>query len=234
MINAGLELSKLRNDFAAREIIVIDEFFEPSFAKQAFDCLNTALESNWYVSCYPMAPGMKKHKNLLNTKPNESFINHLRKLALSQYSDGNFSFRFKRTWYENDMPPEGAERELKLKFESDTMLSLIRQITGKNISKAASSFSSCYEKGDFLARHNDGNNGSLGFVYYLTPDWKTTWGGNIEFMNRKTLEPYVTFSPGYNQLLLFSIKDLAHLQHEVKMVSKDANGKRLAFSGWFK
>jgi Rps23 Pro-64 3,4-dihydroxylase Tpa1-like proline 4-hydroxylase len=114
------------------------------------------------------------------------------------------------------------------------LIQVIRDVTGKNIAETSSFFSSCYEKGDFLARHNDGNNGSIGFVYYVTQNWEQSSGSNIEFMDRKTLEPYVSHFPNYNKLLLFSIKDLPDLQHEVKMVSEDAKEKRLAFSAWFK
>jgi len=234
MINPSLDISRLSNDFSTGEIILIKDFFLPDFAETAHQYLYELPEENWYVTAYPAAEELKKHKNLLNTKANEPFINHLRRLALAQSKRGNFAFRFKRTWHEHDMPPEGVERELKLFFESEVMLSVVRKITGKDILQTSSSFSSCYERGDFLSRHNDGNNGLVGFVCYFTQNWEQHWGGNIEFTDRETLAPHVSFLPGFNQLLLFSIKDLAHLQHEVKIVSEHVSGKRMAFSCWFK
>lgn len=234
MINTDLDIFKLKKAFSKSEILMIDDFCLPDFAKKLSNFLNDLPEEKWYVSCCPIAEGVKKHKNFMNTEKNQPFINHFRMLALEQYNKDNYAYRFKRTWYAKDMPPAGPELDLKHLFESSNLIQFIRDVTGKDIVETNGFFSSCYEKGDFLARHNDGNNGLIGFVYYVTQNWEQSWGGNIEFMDRKTLEPYVSHFPTYNKLLLFSIKDLSHLQHEVKMITEHAEEKRLAFSGWFK
>lgn len=234
MINPDLNVLELKETFSEREILMIDDFCVSDFAMKVSDYLNHLPEEKWYVTCCPIAEKVRQYKSFLNTEKNQPFINHLSKVALEQYKKGNYAYRFKRTYYANDMPPEGPELDLKCLFESRDLIQVVRQITGKDISGINSFFSSCYENGDFLARHSDEGNGIVGFVYYVTQNWEEAWGGNIEFVERKTLQTHASHFPNYNNLLLFSIKDLPHIQHEVKMISEYAKEKRLAFSGWFK
>ncbi len=42
-------------------------------------------------------------------------------------------------------------------------------------------FITLYEKGQFLSAHNDENSGSLAVVLSLSKNWKSTYGGNLDF-----------------------------------------------------
>ena len=42
-------------------------------------------------------------------------------------------------------------------------------------------FITLYEKGQFLSAHNDENSGSLAIVLSLSKNWKSSYGGNLDF-----------------------------------------------------
>ncbi|MBO3699064.1 2OG-Fe(II) oxygenase family protein [Roseivirga sp. E12] len=233
MFNSQLDKETLNTQFAENKLLVIEKFLEPEFAQRAFDYLNNKPDSEWYLAFCPVLRGTRKSLNLLNNKQNRPSLSKLNELVKEQYELGEFSFKFKRSVYEAKLPLHGPERELVDLFKSESLLRLIKTVTNKDLSGTDSLFTSCYETGDFLAKHDDGDNGEIGFIYYLCPDWNTEWGGHLKFTQKKNGETYANFAPGYNQLLLFAIRDLKNLNHEVTPISEGAKAKRIAFSGWF-
>lgn len=230
----AIDISQLKEVFQRQKMVTINGFLTTPFAHSMFEYLNQYPAEKWYVSTYPESPKLLRPKNTLNTPTNKAFIHHFQSVAERHFEEGNYAFRFKKSRYVNNTPPEGPELQLKRYLQSRAFFDLLGHVIGSELNEMNGSFASCYEKGDFLARHNDGNNGTVGFVLYLSKDWQPEWGGEIEFMDRDTLEPHFALSPGFNKLLVFSIDQLKHLQHEVKRISDKATGKRFAYSGWFK
>lgn len=232
--NNAIDISQFRDIFRAQKMVLIENFCTPEFAGLLHQHFNDMPSENWYVSTYPESVKHVRPKHTLNVPSNAAFIRHFRSVANAQFSKGDYAFRFKRTRYPNNLPEPGPELTLYQYFNSRAFLDVLEEVIDAQLESMNGSFASCYERGDFLARHNDANNGVVGFVLYLSKNWQPDWGGEIEFMNRETLETHTSLLPSFNKLLIFSINELKDLQHEVKMISDNANEKRLAYSGWFR
>jgi len=90
---------------------------------------------------------------------------------------------------------------------------------------------SWYQPGDHSLPHNDyvgseDNHRQVAFVWMLTKEWQPEWGGEFFWCQKGR-----GISPEFNTLLLFRVQ-LASV-HFVTQVSRHAQGKRLALSGWW-
>lgn len=71
--------------------------------------------------------------------------------------------------------------------------------------------------GDFLKIHADFNwhhklqaHRRLNALFYLTPDWKTEWEGNLELWNQGMTEAVAKIPPVFNRLVVFSTTEDAN------------------------
>ena len=84
-----------------------------------------------------------------------------------------------------------------------------------------------YLPGDHSLPHRDfGGNRSVAFVWHLTRQWQSEWGGHLYWCPSGT-----SIAPLFNCLILFNVA--ASSLHLVTAVSPYARGKRLAVSGWW-
>jgi len=234
IVHNAIDISQFRDIFRVKKMVLIENFCKPEFAELLYQYFDDLPREKWYVSTYPESVQHIRPKHTLNVASNAAFIRHFRSVADAEFAKDAYAFRFKRTRYPNNLPEPGPELLLYQYLNSRVFLDVLEEVIGTQLESMNGSFASCYESGDFLARHNDANNGVVGFVLYLSKNWQADWGGEIEFMNRDTLAPHSSLLPGFNKLLIFSINELRELQHEVKMISNKATGKRLAYSGWFR
>lgn len=89
-----------------------------------------------------------------------------------------------------------------------------------------------YRAGHFLTTHDDGiegKNRQLAFVLNLSQRWRTSWGGQLEFLDGAG-EVEQTLSPVFNTLSLFAVPQ----PHRVTRVASSAKSSRLALTGWFR
>lgn len=90
--------------------------------------------------------------------------------------------------------------------------------------------SSYYKPGDHSLPHSDyDGQRTVAFVWHLTKDWTPEWGGALYFCPAHAYQPFVHAS--FNTLHLFSVTP--NSTHFVTVVSPEAQGKRLAFNGWY-
>lgn len=89
-----------------------------------------------------------------------------------------------------------------------------------------------YRPGHFLTEHDDGvagKNRQMAFVLSLSPRWKASWGGRLEFLSeRGSIED--TLIPTFNALSLFRVPQA----HKVTKVNIAAKTPRLSLTGWFR
>jgi len=72
-------------------------------------------------------------------------------------------------------------------------------------------------RGDFLNMHCDFNwhyklhcHRRLNALFYLTPDWKEEWGGNLILQGNEAGGPYsIAYAPLFNRVIIFEVSDTA-------------------------
>lgn len=89
-----------------------------------------------------------------------------------------------------------------------------------------------YRVGHFLTEHDDGvagKNRQMAFVLSLSPRWKASWGGRLEFLDASG-GVQDTLIPTFNALSLFRVPQ----PHQVTKVNIAAKTPRLSLTGWFR
>jgi SM-20-related protein len=107
---------------------------------------------------------------------------------------------------------------------------LLRRITGKGDIAFADAQATAYSPGDFLTGHDDdvaGKNRRAAYVFGLTPEWRTEWGGLLLFHHEDRIEGQV---PAFNCLDLLAVPQL----HSVSQVTQSAAYRRYSITGWLR
>lgn len=112
------------------------------------------------------------------------------------------------------------------------ILDAIRTITGAAIDFCDMQ-ATRYGPGHFLTVHHDeveGKNRKLAYVLGLTDNWSPTWGGQLQFLDRKHQSVTRAFVPKFNALSIFSVP----APHHVSQVATFAPASRVSLTGWFR
>lgn len=117
-------------------------------------------------------------------------------------------------------------------MRSESMLDLLRAVTGHDEMTFSDGQATAYDHGDFLTGHDDGvagRNRLCAYVYGLTPYWRVEYGGLLLFHgpNDRTVSGNV---PRFNSLDLFKVPQ----QHSVSIVTPAAPHRRFAVTGWLR
>jgi SM-20-related protein len=117
-------------------------------------------------------------------------------------------------------------------MSGDTMLDMLRQITGEDDISFTDGHATAYGPGDFLTGHDDnveGKNRRAAYVFGLTRMWRPEWGGILMF--HETEEALVSgHVPRFNALDLFAVPQ----RHSVSIVTPAAPVRRFAVTGWLR
>lgn len=118
-------------------------------------------------------------------------------------------------------------------FNSPEFLDFIRYISEVPSIGMADSQATLFKPGHFLSRHTDRDHTYKGrrmaYVLNMTPEWRTEWGGILEFLDDagKVIEGFV---PCFNTLNLFHVP----IWHHVSYVAPFAAGGRYGLTGWLR
>jgi len=107
----------------------------------------------------------------------------------------------------------------------------LRQLTGVDAIDFADGQATAYAPGDFLTGHTDevpGKHRHAAYVFGLTPQWRTEWGGLLLFHEERGA--VTGMSPGFNTLDVFAVPQL----HSVSRVAPEAAYRRYAITGWLR
>jgi Rps23 Pro-64 3,4-dihydroxylase Tpa1-like proline 4-hydroxylase len=107
----------------------------------------------------------------------------------------------------------------------------LRGMTGAEAIGFADGQATAYAPGDFLTGHTDevpGKQRHAAYVFGLTPQWRTEWGGLLLFHAER--EAVSGVSPGFNTLDVFAVPQL----HSVSRVAPEAAFRRYAITGWLR
>jgi Rps23 Pro-64 3,4-dihydroxylase Tpa1-like proline 4-hydroxylase len=137
----------------------------------------------------------------------------------------NFHYRH-HNLYERERYPAALAEHVAL-FGSAASRAFVEQLTGRPCSGGATVTASWYQPGDHSLPHQDwGEEREVAFVWNLTREWESHWGGHFVWCPTGTL-----VAPTFNTLLVFVVNRAS--LHFVSAVSEKARGKRLAVSGWW-
>lgn len=141
--------------------------------------------------------------------------------------------------YKTDRRQPDADSE-ELRFLHDVfeflngedMLTLVREVSGRDDLKSADAQYTRYSPGQFLTRHRDAHDAEqrrLAYVLTLSKNWHPDWGGLLQFFedDGTARDAWV---PRFNSLSLFDIRHV----HSVTYVTPFALEPRLSLTGWFR
>lgn len=140
-----------------------------------------------------------------------------------RYDDKDIQVKVRTNWKsEADIPCD--TREVVRTLNSGRFLRALSMLTGINnlISDpylTGGGESSVY-RGGILDIHCDGNwhdamavHRRLNIILYLNKDWQESWGGQLEFWDRKMQRCVTKISPTYNRLTIFQTNDYSFHGH---------------------
>ncbi|QIK78180.1 proline hydroxylase [Sphingomonas piscis] len=117
-------------------------------------------------------------------------------------------------------------------MSSDPVVELMRFLTGAPDIDAADASATRYGAGDFLTLHNDHldeHGRRAAYVFGLTKEWRTEWGGLLQF-HSKSGDILHGKVPRMNALTLFAVPQ----DHSVSQVSSFAPNSRYSVTGWLR
>lgn len=109
-------------------------------------------------------------------------------------------------------------------------LEAFRAIVGAPDIRRVNGQATRYLPGHFLTSHDDGIDGEkriAAYVINLTKNWRTDWGGLLQFQTASGDVP-LALKPGFNTIHLFRVPQL----HSVSYVTPFAAVPRYAITGW--
>ncbi|MBU6320345.1 MAG: 2OG-Fe(II) oxygenase [Alphaproteobacteria bacterium] len=126
---------------------------------------------------------------------------------------------------------EAALLEIFEFMNSSRVLTRLAEITGLQ-ADFCDMQATRYRPGHFLTTHSDeapGKNRRFAYVLSLSPIWRPTWGGQLQFLDEdgRVIEAFV---PTYNALSVFTVPS----PHHVSQVADFAPVDRLSLTGWFR
>lgn len=214
----------LNNEFKNNKILSISNFLEKTFAEQLYK--NAIFEKNWILST-----GINNNKF---EKPNTIQYEKINLLQIKNinnaFSNDNFSYSFYRSM--NNVKMQYLEFTIRKILNSSEFIELLNKITGLNLTKLTTLFMSKYVSGNFLSPHSDRGNGRLAFVINLTKYWKPQYGGNLHFLNEERTEIKHTFTPSFNNFIIFEVPEKG-IPHYVSHIAPLVKYPRISITGWF-
>lgn len=149
------------------------------------------------------------------------------------------SFREEKYTFKRLEETPNLLKDITFAIQSPEVVRLVEDITliskqEPDISLYAGGLSSMV-KGDFLNPHLDNSHDShrkryrtLNLLYYVTPDWKVEYGGNLELWD-KNVKKCITIPSNFNRLVIMETNRSSW--HSVSPVKHD--GKRCCVSNYY-
>lgn len=129
-------------------------------------------------------------------------------------------------------PPEGPLLELAKLLTSESLVGLLRQITGAPADTFIDGQLTRYRAGHFLTLHDDEEpelKRICAYVLNFTPDWSADSGGILQFPD-KDGHIAAGFTPKFNSMTVFKVP----VAHMVSVVAPYITGSRYALTGWLR
>ena len=147
-----------------------------------------------------------------------------------------FQHRYEAIRVPDEEPAREASGDLfarfALWFSGGEARAFLRAVIGRDELAFADAQATAYSPGDFLTGHDDSVEGKhrlAAYVFGLTPQWRTEWGGLLLFHD---LDGDVEegLLPRFNTLNIFAVPQM----HSVSEVSRAAPWRRYSITGWLR
>jgi hypothetical protein len=121
--------------------------------------------------------------------------------------------------------------KLRQTFQTPAFETFFAELTGLELGASDDFGTHRMIAGDYLRAHSDDNRSRrLALVMYLTPDWRSEYGGSLLMVDPDGNERAI--SATYNSIVMFDV--LAGTSHSVEAVSEAAGDRaRLTIGGWY-
>ena len=118
-------------------------------------------------------------------------------------------------------------------FHDPRFAAFLRAMTGLDLDAPSTFLVNSLRQGDYIRAHNDVHAERrlrrLGFIIYLSPDWKPEYGGALRMRSHQKQDSL--WEVEYNAFAFFDV--MGHREHEVYPVLPTAPLNRVSFNGWF-
>ena len=235
IINPNLDKDAILEEFTNNRVVVIEDFLREDVAERIHNYLTEEMPTDWWrVSTCPKIDGGDGFDILPNSDEYQEQIRKNYLHSLDAFKDGKFSYCFHRTIRDHGDSCTCFECDLRQWLVSDETIDFLNNVIDIPVTTTDEVFAAVYLPGDYLSPHVDSPNGSVGFVYQLTKNWKAQFGGNLHFLNNETSEVERVEVPTFNTLTLFDLPKGVGKLHYVSHVSPGVEELRLTYTGWFK
>ena len=230
-LNPDLDVAALKAAFSKDQKLSIPDILVPEAAKRLHLCLTD--EIAWNMTYNDDQGEQHLFASKLQTMTPQERA-QLRQKVNRRARAGKFQFLFGSFAIEDAYKEKLINDMYIARFyefvNSEVFLTFMREITGFQTITRTTQQATAYGPGHFLTDHNDfepGKSRKVAYVFGLTPDWKTEWGGILEFIDKagKTTSGLV---PAFNTLNFFSVPR----RHVVTQVATYAPKVRYSITGW--
>ena len=218
------DFEKYKNIFEKNKKVKIENLLITKVAEILFK--HALTEKNWILSTGHDATKYEKRINKQFEKANAIQIKKIQ----DKFKNDHFSYIFLRSM--NNIKPSFLEYTLRKNMGSEEFIHYLNKITNLNLTKLNTLFLSKYKGGNFLSPHSDNGNGKLAFVLNLTKNWKPQYGGILHFMNDTKTEIVESFTPLFNNFMLFEVPE-GGIPHFVSHVVPYVKQERYSITGWY-
>ena len=233
MLNPDLDKQQFAREFAVDGRIRIDDILDPALAERVRDvCLNSVPFE--YVSHVDGENIVIPAESMATMVPADAKALQNKILAAASKGVGFFYCGYMmdraHTNFKNeDMRLAHSMFDL---VNSEDMLALINEITGRDDVLSAEAQFTRYTAGQFLTRHSDNLDSDtrrIAYVMAFSKRWHPDWGGLLHFYSDDGT-PRDAWIPRFNSMVIFDVRHV----HSVSYVTPFAAEQRLSLTGWFR
>lgn len=228
--NVTINVNKYKAQFKKNGIITIPYFLNDNIANKLHEYIHKEMPHEWWYISSLQNDGNKMIESL-NDINNEKEL-EIKKHANKMFSENKFSYVFYRTYKNHYDECNCMECQVRQYFSQPMFIQYMSKLLGLPLKQLNELFLSKYNKDCFLTIHNDNGNGKIAWVFNLTPNWQSQWGGNFILLNQNRIKVDKFVTPQFNSLTVFRIPERIGIPHYVSHVVKE-NENRYAISGWF-
>ena len=224
----------MRAHFREDGVLTVEDWLHADFASSLHVHLTQLPDEAWSILTFPSLDKASRTTTPLacgDREPVETYKRH----ANAAHARREFSFILNRLVEDHDAACSCANCTLRRNLALPEVAAFLRGVTGFEIASAKGVFTSWYDEGHFLSPHNDKTNGTLGFIYHLSKDWKREYGGILVLHDDNDIERIrETFVPVFNCVTIFNLTTPADHTHSVSRVVRRTPNKRLTVTGWWR
>jgi len=235
ILNPNLDTEQIRKDFEQNKVVVIKDFLKPEVAERLHTWFTEEMPKGWWrISSYPKLDNTDGFDLIPFDDEFSDDIERMYTHSINRFKDNEFAYNFHRTVNDHEDTCDCYECGFREALVTEEVLSFLNKATGQRLYTTDEVFGAVYLPGDYLSPHQDSPNGTLGFVYQLTKNWKAQFGGNLHFMDGPDGNVERVEVPSFNTVTLFDLPKGVGKWHFVSTVSPGVEELRLTYAGWFK